>query len=518
MAYFRTLPRIEDLLALFKKQDRWLIAINADPDALASAMALKRIMVHRVQDVGIAHVNEISRPDNLEMIASLRIPTRRMNPNYTAQFDRFALVDSQPHHHEDFRKLRFSIVIDHHPRHDEHPVEADFVHIQPDYGSNSTLLTEYLYNLDIRPGKFLATALQYGIKTDTSSFERAFCEADLRAFQYLNKFADSLLLRKIYRSEFQLEWLRYFCQAYFKMRVMGDGLFAFLDHVESPDILACWRTCSCACRAARGRPSRASWTTRPWSSSAATACAATWANSPSAALPTWGPPEAASTPRGPRFPFPPPRTNPRWRPSSGSACTPSASAPQRPPRHRPDPGARRPRPEPVTRPGAPMSLKERLGLEQDPVFLVDGHAFLYRFFYANPGISRADGFPTNAVFMFVRMLFGLLRTESVRYAGFFFDGKGPTFRHELFTAYKAQRPPMPDDLRVQVDHVLRAIGLMGFTTITSQGVEADDCIAALAARLGARRPVVIVGADKDLRQCLTPHVVMWDPGPGRTAC
>lgn len=159
-----------------------------------------------------------------------------------------------------------------------------------------------------------------------------------------------------------------------------------------------------------------------------------------------------------------------------------------------------------------MSLKERLGLEQDPVFLVDGHAFLYRFFYANPGISRADGFPTNAVFMFVRMLFGLLRTESVRYAGFFFDGKGPTFRHELFTAYKAQRPPMPDDLRVQVDHVLRAIGLMGFKTITSQGVEADDCIAALAARLGARRPVVIVGADKDLRQCLTPRVVMWDPG------
>jgi len=159
-----------------------------------------------------------------------------------------------------------------------------------------------------------------------------------------------------------------------------------------------------------------------------------------------------------------------------------------------------------------MSLKERLGLEQDPVFLVDGHAFLYRFFYANPGISRSDGFPTNAVFMFVRMLFGLMRTETVRYAGFFFDGKGPTFRHELFTPYKAQRPPMPDDLRVQVDHVLRAIGLMGFATVTSQGVEADDCIAALAARLEAERPVVIVGADKDLRQCLTPHVVLWDPG------
>ncbi len=237
MAYFRTLPRLEDLLGLFKKQERWLIAVNADPDALASAMALKRIMVHRVQDVGIAHVNEISRPDNLEMIACLRIPTRKMTPNLSAQYDKFALVDSQPHHHPDLAALKYTIVIDHHPRSESHPFEAEFTHIEPEYGANSSLLTEYLYNLGIRPGKFLATALQYGIKTDTSSFERAFCEADLRAFQYLNKFADTLLLRKIYRSEFQLEWLRYFCQAYFKMRLAGDGLFAFLEHVESPDIL-----------------------------------------------------------------------------------------------------------------------------------------------------------------------------------------------------------------------------------------------------------------------------------------
>lgn len=237
MAYFRTLPRLEDLMALFKKQDRWLIAINADPDALASAMALKRIMARRVQDAAIAHVNEIQRPDNLEMISCLRITTRKLTPNLAAQYDKFALVDSQPHHDKSLAALKYSIVIDHHPRSDEHPFEADFVHIEPEYGSNASLLTEYLYNLGIRPGKLLATALQYGIKTDTSSFERVFCEADLRAFQYLNKFADSLLLRKIYRSEFHLEWLRYFCQAYFKMRLLGQGLFAFLEQVESPDIL-----------------------------------------------------------------------------------------------------------------------------------------------------------------------------------------------------------------------------------------------------------------------------------------
>lgn len=237
MALFRSLPRIEDLLGLFNKQDRWLIAVVADPDALASAMALKRIMVHRVQDVRIAHVNEISRPDNLEMIRSLRIPTRKLTPNVVAQFDKFALVDSQPHHHKDFKELHFSIVIDHHPTSESNPVNAEFTHIEPGYGSNSSLLTEYLYNMKIRPGKLLATALQYGIKTDTSSFEREFAEADLRAFQYLNKFASKLLLRKIYRSEFHLEWLRYFCQGYFKMRLLGQGITAHLDHVESADIL-----------------------------------------------------------------------------------------------------------------------------------------------------------------------------------------------------------------------------------------------------------------------------------------
>ena len=237
MAYFRTLPRLPDLLALFSKSERWLIAINADPDALASAMALKRIMAHRVMEARIAHINDIQRPDNLEMIQSLRIPLCKLTPNVTAQFDRFALVDSQPHHSDSFANLPFSVVIDHHPRSEEHPVEAAFTDIQPDYGANSTLLTEYLYNLDIRPGKRLATALAYGIKTDTDSFERIFCEADMRAFQWLHKHANVLLLRKIYRSEFHLEWLKHFCGAYSRMRLLGRGLFAFLDHVESPDIL-----------------------------------------------------------------------------------------------------------------------------------------------------------------------------------------------------------------------------------------------------------------------------------------
>ena len=238
MAYFRKLDsQMTRLLELFSREDRWLIIINADPDALASAMALKRIMAHRVLDVGIAQVNEITRPDNLEMISSLRIRTRRLTPTVAAQYDKFALVDSQPHHHEGFAPFKFSIVIDHHPLSPEHPLDADYTDIKPDYGAVSSLFTEYLYNLRIRPGKFLATALLYGIRTDTSSFERIFCMADVRAFQFLNKYANHPLLRKIYRSEFHLEWLEYFSQAFYKMRILGQGLFAYMNKVESPDIL-----------------------------------------------------------------------------------------------------------------------------------------------------------------------------------------------------------------------------------------------------------------------------------------
>lgn len=238
MAYFRKLDtQLTTLSELLSRDERWLIMINADPDALASAMALKRIMSHRVNDVGIAHVNEVRRPDNLAMIQYLRIPTVRLTPNVAAQYDRYALVDSQPHHHPMFKDYSFSLVLDHHPLSKESPVLADFKEIKTEYGSNSTLLTEYLYNLNIRPGKLLATALLYGIKSDTQSFEREFCDIDIRAFRYLSKFSNMMLLRKIVRSEFRLEWLSYFSKAFQCIRILKKGFYIFMDEVENPDIL-----------------------------------------------------------------------------------------------------------------------------------------------------------------------------------------------------------------------------------------------------------------------------------------
>ncbi|MDO9633243.1 MAG: DNA polymerase I [Humidesulfovibrio sp.] len=159
-----------------------------------------------------------------------------------------------------------------------------------------------------------------------------------------------------------------------------------------------------------------------------------------------------------------------------------------------------------------MSLKTRLNLDdRDPLFVVDGTSFLYRGFYAFPDLKRSDGMPTGAIYIVLRILLRILKDERPKYLGFFMDGKGPTFRHTMFEPYKAQRPKMPEDLAAQIEPLREAIRLLGLSLTISDGVEADDCIASLAAAHHETRPVIIVASDKDLKQCLTDNVYMWDP-------
>lgn len=237
MAYFRSLPQLQKLLELFSREQRWLILINADPDAMASAMALKRIMSYRVQETVIAKINAITRPDNLAMIRYTRLHLERFFPGMLPHFDRFALIDSQPHHNPAFKDVPFSVIIDHHPL-PEVPYGAAYEDIRPEYGATSTMMTEYLYSMRIRPGKLLATALQFGIKTDTSSFERRFYDIDLKAYHYLNRFADPGLLSRIARSEFHLDWLELFAKACTNLYPVGaSGYYVFIGEVSNPDIL-----------------------------------------------------------------------------------------------------------------------------------------------------------------------------------------------------------------------------------------------------------------------------------------
>ena len=158
-----------------------------------------------------------------------------------------------------------------------------------------------------------------------------------------------------------------------------------------------------------------------------------------------------------------------------------------------------------------MSLRSRLAFTTEPLYIMDGTAFIFRGFYAFQSMTRSDGFPTNALFIVTRTILKLLREEKPAHFVFVMDGKGPNFRHELFPAYKAQRGATPEPLVAQFDPIHRVLAALGVPVLVSNACEADDCIASLAARYGNERPVVIIGMDKDLKQCLTRQTVLWDP-------
>lgn len=153
-------------------------------------------------------------------------------------------------------------------------------------------------------------------------------------------------------------------------------------------------------------------------------------------------------------------------------------------------------------------LKERFAGE--PLYLMDGSAFVYRGFYANQGLARSDGFPTNALLIVARTLLKILREEQPRRFVFVLDGKSKNFRHDLYPDYKAQRKSMPEGLIVQMEPIRAMVRALGVPLLVTEGCEADDAIASLAHRF-SEPGVVIVGADKDLKQCLSEHIVLWDP-------
>ncbi|MDR3073241.1 MAG: DNA polymerase I, partial [Deltaproteobacteria bacterium] len=159
-----------------------------------------------------------------------------------------------------------------------------------------------------------------------------------------------------------------------------------------------------------------------------------------------------------------------------------------------------------------MALRDKLHFANAPLYLMDGTAFIFRGFYAYQNMTRSDGLPTNALFIVTRLVLKLLREEKPSRFVFLMDGKGPNFRHELFPAYKAQRDATPEGLVAQLAPTRNLLSALGLPVLVSEGCEADDCIASLAARFKAERPVVIIGADKDLKQCLDENVALWDPG------
>jgi len=140
------------------------------------------------------------------------------------------------------------------------------------------------------------------------------------------------------------------------------------------------------------------------------------------------------------------------------------------------------------------------------LILIDGSSYLYRAFHALPPLSNAQGEPTGALFGVVNMLRATLKAKP-DYVAFVSDAPGPTFRNQLYDQYKANRPPMPDDLRAQVEPMLAIVGALGFPILRVGGVEADDVIGTLATQAHAQGiEVEISTGDKDLAQLVRPGV------------
>ena len=158
--------------------------------------------------------------------------------------------------------------------------------------------------------------------------------------------------------------------------------------------------------------------------------------------------------------------------------------------------------------------------ETSTLLLVDGSSYLYRAFHAMPDLRAVPGdpasAPTGAIRGMINMLQSLRKDIPSAYVACVFDAKGPTFRDEIYPEYKAQRSPMPDDLRAQIEPIHEVVRLLGWKVLDVPGVEADDVIGTLA-RLGEAQglQVIVSSGDKDLAQLVTPRVTIVDTMNGK---
>lgn len=144
-----------------------------------------------------------------------------------------------------------------------------------------------------------------------------------------------------------------------------------------------------------------------------------------------------------------------------------------------------------------------------PFILVDGSSYLFRAFHAMPPLSNSKGQATGAIFGVINMLGKLLEQYQPEKMAVIFDAKGPTFRHEMYDQYKAHRPPMPDELRTQIEPIHEIVKALGLPLLVIEGVEADDVMGTLAHEATlAQHDTLISTGDKDMAQLVNEHVTL----------
>jgi nanoRNase/pAp phosphatase (c-di-AMP/oligoRNAs hydrolase) len=211
-----------------------LLQNDPDPDALASGLALRMLIGRTKPSAPLVTFGRITRPENVAMVEALELEVERITAADLGRFDALALVDVQPTFFE-VSLPEVAVVIDHHP--EAKGWRAAFRDVRPSYGATATILTEYLRAADVKITERVATALFYGIKTDTLHLERGGTRADMEAFTHLYELANHNVLRRIERPELPLDALDALGDALVHRVIIGNVLFAHLGPVSRPHLI-----------------------------------------------------------------------------------------------------------------------------------------------------------------------------------------------------------------------------------------------------------------------------------------
>ncbi len=227
------------LMEIVQPDDSLLMLMHGspDPDAVASAMALREI-IQRTKGLSksaFVSTEPLVRQQNIEFVSSLHLYIQLISQVDLNSFRVIAILDAQPSFfYKELSVIKPHIVFDHHPREGEW--HAPLEDIRPNYGALSSILTEYLLCSRIKISRNLHTALLYGIKTDTDNFNRSAVIEDMSAYTYHAKYANMQFIRRIELNQTPDRFLKYYNYSYHHMNNFRGRRVCFLGNVESADV------------------------------------------------------------------------------------------------------------------------------------------------------------------------------------------------------------------------------------------------------------------------------------------
>jgi len=235
MRRHQAVQKVNSIREILKVNRKLLTVVwgNPDPDSISCSLALQELTRDDVEVSEIAYTGDFTRQENLAMKQNLKIPMKKLSPALLEGSPTIATVDAQPSFFAENGALPFDIVIDHHPTTQMDTVR--FTDVRPTYGATATIFTEYFLYTGKKMSRRLATALFYGLKTDTNNLTRKVHDADVEAFRYLRTRADENMIRNIELSQMPMSTLDTFSIAISNRKVIRDVAFSYIGHRENPD-------------------------------------------------------------------------------------------------------------------------------------------------------------------------------------------------------------------------------------------------------------------------------------------